>query len=126
MYVLPTSPMNTLAGLQFQSRKPKIDPEIDHADVAAISTTEHPARSPSRPSIKFIKLMIAVMSSKHQGKAHKGIETFARVNKINAVRIWARYRQTAGTCFRSSRRPTTASGRHSKGIQRPVPVEKME
>lgn len=59
--VLPTSPMNIFAGDQFQIRKPKIAPDKAQQEVDAISKTPHPATSPSRPSMKFVKLITAVM-----------------------------------------------------------------
>jgi hypothetical protein len=53
--------MKTFAGDQFHSKKPKIAPDIAQEDVDAIINTPHPATRPSRPSIKLIKLIIAVI-----------------------------------------------------------------
>ena len=66
--VLPTSPMKTFAGHQFQKRKPIKEPtraQSDQgasraADSAAIVTAMQPATRPSRPSIKLTKLITAV------------------------------------------------------------------
>ena len=63
--VLPTSPIKTLAGLQFHKRKPNRDPQSVHMDQGkckmndrtAMATSMQPARRPSSPSMKLIKLI---------------------------------------------------------------------
>ena len=60
--------MNTLAGLQFQSRKLRREPTKAHNGQgaskaigrAAIVTAMEPATRPSRPSMKLVKLITAV------------------------------------------------------------------
>jgi hypothetical protein len=85
MYVLPISPINTFAGAQFQIKKPKIAPEIAQEDVDAINSTPHPATSPSRPSMKFVKFMIAVISRTETIDNQMDIGRSAKPTRIMAV-----------------------------------------
>ena len=67
--VLPASPINNFAGRQFQNKKPMREPTRDHKvkgasiekDIAPIAIAMQPATRPSRPSIKFVKLITAVI-----------------------------------------------------------------
>jgi hypothetical protein len=85
MYVLPTSPIKTFAGAQFQIKNPKIAPEMAQDDVDAIRRTPHPATSPSRPSIKFVKFMIAVISRTDTSDNQRGIDLSTIPTRTMAV-----------------------------------------
>ena len=77
--------MNTLAGLQFQPRKPSRAPATGHSPAAAINTTPHRATSPSSPSMKLVKLITAVTATAASGSAQIGSGTAAIATKTQAV-----------------------------------------
>ena len=78
--VLPTSPMKTLAGLQFQTRKPRSEPISTQIvrgapslnAAALIEKVIQPATRPSIPSVKLVKLIKAVTAIK-QKKDKRGV-----------------------------------------------------
>ena len=81
--------MNTLAGLQFQARKPSRAPATGQSPTEAISTTPHRATRPSSPSMKLVKLITAVIATSTNGRAQIGSGTAAIATSTPAVATWA-------------------------------------
>ena len=123
MNVLPTSPIKTFAGDQFQMRKPKIAPDIAQEETDAIMRTAQPATSPSRPSIKFVKLIMAVIKTISNNELQKGIDRCEMATSTLDVMSWTAYLTDDGNPLKSSINPTAASGRQMTGIHLEGPAE---
>ena len=85
--VLPTSPINNFDGYQFQMRNPNSAPTSGYKlllKVKAITKkqiTKFVARIPSRPSIKFEKLIMAVVKNIRNIKRSEEVKKLLVIKK---------------------------------------------
>ena len=91
--VLPISPINTLAGLQFKIKKPVKAPakgEISWFNLKEKNnnaTDKQPATKPSEPSMKLMKLIIAVPKNIKKVKVNKFRWIEGNILKIRQITV---------------------------------------
>ena len=129
--MLPTSPIKTFAGCQFNIAKPTNGPEIKYNDwsnkiVEAVKIIKiFDTKNPSRPSIKFMKLIIAVpkiiKKMKNPTYSNWFNETKYSLNNeefksINiTVNNWKKYLIIEDIPNKSSKNPTIDRGNANNG-----------
>ena len=131
--------MNTFDGYQLKKRNPSIAPargKIENElryDVLRMIIKRLPATNPSIPSIKFVKLMIAVPKNipekikkifkKNISEKNKLLKSINNI-KTEVIINWEKYLIERDRWYKSSSNPTNAIGAHIIGIRLPDKKEK--